>query len=291
MTEKIGFVVDSTADFPMGMAKSLGLHIIPIHIFIEGIDYLHGVTINNREVIDHMKNKSELKTAPPVPSEYSDFFEKLFKEEKYDKIISFHVSDSLSNCYKSAKNSLHLLDDRISEKIKIIDTKNATVGQALIVKKAVEIAKTYFIFDTLKQNIDKYINHCTMLFTVDNLYWLKRAGKANIFSAFIGSSLDIKPIVGIQDGKLFQNEKRIGIKSAIEEMATIAAKSLEKYEGVRNVWIAHADAMDYALYLQDKVKEAMTNDVEDFQIVDIGPTISAHTGPGAVCLAAMPDEM
>jgi len=291
MSHNIGFVVDSTADFPVGMAKRLGLHVIPIHIFVEGNDFLHGVTINNQEVIDHMKNKCEVKTAPPVPGEYSDLYERLLVDEKYDKIVSFHVSDSLSNCYKSAKNSLELLDEHISKNIKIIDTQNATVGQALIVKKAVEIAKKYLIFDTLEDNIDKYMKHCTMLFTVDNLYWLKRSGKTNIFSAFIGSSLDIKPIVGLKDGKLYQNEKRMGIKSAIEEIADIAAKSLEPYNKETNVWIAHADAMENALFLQEKVKEAIPTKIADFQIVDIGPTISAHTGPGAVCMAAMPDEL
>lgn len=286
----IAFVTDSTADFPDGVAENLGLHVIPIHILVDGSDFLHGITISNQEVVDHMKNKSEVKTAPPVPGEYSELYERLIVKEKYDKIISFHVSDALSNCYKSAVNSLKLLDERISKNVKIIDTRNATVGQALIVKKAVEIVNKYLIYDTLEDNIDKYVKHCTMLFTVDNLYWLKRAGKANIFSAFIGSSLDIKPIVGLKDGKLYQNEKHMGIKAAIEEIANIAARSLDEYKKISHVWIAHADAVDNALYLESKVKEALLTEVEDFQIVDIGPTISAHTGPGAVCLGAIPDD-
>jgi len=290
-THKIAFVTDSTADFPDGVAERLGLYVIPIHILVDGNDFLHGVSVSNQEVIDHMKNKSDVKTAPPIPGEYSDLYERLFTKEKYDKIVSFHVSNNLSNCHTSAKNSLNLLDEKIAKNIKIIDTKNATVGQALIVKRAVEIVNKYHIFDTLEDNIDKYMKHCTMLFTVDNLYWLKRAGKANIFSAFIGSSLDIKPIVGIKDGKLYQNEKRMGIKSAMEEIADITAKSLDKYKKITNVWVAHADAMENALYLESKVKEAMLTEVDDFQIVDIGPTISAHTGPGAVGLAAIPDEL
>jgi len=289
-THNIAFVTDSTADFPAGVAERLGLHVIPIHIVVDGNDFLHGVTISNQEVIDHMKNKLDVKTTPPVPGEYSALYERLFTQEKYDKIVSFHVSDILSNCYKSAKNSLNLLDKKISKNIKIIDTKNASVGQALIVKKAVEIVNKFLIFDTLEDNIDKYMKHCPILFTIDNLYWLKRAGKANIFSTVIGSSLDIKPIVGLKDGKLYQNEKRMGIKAIIEEMASITAKPLDTYKKISNIWIAHADAMDNALYLESKVKEAMLTEVDDFQIVDIGPTISAHTGPGAVGLAAIPDD-
>jgi len=291
MAHNVGFVVDSTADFPEGIAEHLELHVIPIHIFVDGNDFLHGVTISNTEVIHHMKKKREVKTAPPVPVEYSDVFDRLLNEEKYDKIISFQVSDNLSNCYKSAKNSLSLLDPMMAERIKIIDTKNATVGQGLIVKKAVEIVNKYNIYDTLESNIYKYIEHCQMFFTVDNLYWLKRAGKTNIFSAFIGSSLDIKPIVGLQNGKLSPYEKHMGIKTAIEQMAYLAVDALKKFKKVTSVWIAHADAMDKALYLKDQIQKAMISPVDDFQIVDIGPTISAHTGPGAICLAAIPDEL
>lgn len=291
MTKKTGFVVDSTADFPPGMAESLGLHIIPIHIIVKGKDFLHGVDISNQEVIRHLKNKLDVKTAPPLPGEYSDLYERLFKNEEYEKIISFHVSNELSNCYKSAKNSLSLLDDRMARNIKIIDTRNVTIGQALIVKKAIEIATKYLIFDTLEANIDKYMEHCTMLFTIDNLYWMKRSGKTNIFSAFIGSSLDIKPIVTLCEGKLNQSEKCRGIKSALEEMARIAAASLNNLQEVSTVWIAHADALENALYLQNQLTEAMATEVENFQIVDIGPTISAHTGPGAVCVAAIPNEL
>jgi len=113
----IAFVTDSTADFPDGAVEKLGLHIIPIHILINGNDFLHDVTISNQDVIDHMKIKLEVKTAPPMPGEYSYVYERLLTKEKYDKVVSFHVSDNLSNCYKSAKNSLKLLDETISKNI------------------------------------------------------------------------------------------------------------------------------------------------------------------------------
>lgn len=60
MTEKIGIVVDSTADFPPGMIKELGLHVVPIHIVIDGTDYLHGVTIENDSVIAAMREDREV---------------------------------------------------------------------------------------------------------------------------------------------------------------------------------------------------------------------------------------
>jgi DegV family protein with EDD domain len=290
MAVNIGLVVDSTADFPSGMTGSLGLHVIPIHIVVDSKDYLHGIDISNQEVLDHLAEKSAVKTAPPVPTEYADLYERLFEKGKYDRIVSFHVSNELSNCYKSAKNALNLLSDDIQRHIKIIDTRNATIGQALVVKRAVEIIRDTVIFDNLADYIKIYMDHCVMLFTVDNLYWLKRSGKANLFSAFIGGSLDMKPIVGLKDGKLHRQKVRRGIKAALEEMALMTADLLGGYNRIQNIWIGHADAMDHARYLETKIREEVSAEIEDIQIIEMGPTISAHTGPGAVCLSAMPDK-
>ncbi len=92
-------MADSTADFPEGMIKKLNINLIPIHILVDGKDYLHGVDISNEEVIEYMKEEREVKTFPPLPSEYSDFYEKM--ANRYDHIISFHVSSDLSNNSRS----------------------------------------------------------------------------------------------------------------------------------------------------------------------------------------------
>jgi DegV family protein with EDD domain len=286
MAQKIGIAVDSTADFPSGMAEQLQLHVIPVHIFVDGEDFLHGVTISNQEVIDQLKHERDVRTAPPFPGEYSEFYEEL--STQYDQIVSFHVSTELSNCYKSAKNSLRILAEETAGKIKIIDTRNASIGQALIVKKAVELIRRQEGLDTLEALLTPYLKNAFMYFSVDNLYWLKRAGKTGLFSSFLGNVLDIKPIIGLENGRLVPLSKVRGKVSAIDNLVELGREAHQLCRGDHETWIAHVDAMDTAIFLQEELAAQLGLNSEKIEIVDIGPTISAHTGPGSICLAVLP---
>ncbi len=282
MIEKIGIITDSTADFPEGMAEELEINIIPIHIVIDGDDHLHGVTISNQDVVECLNEDRDVKTAPPFPSEYSDFYEKM--AGKYDRILSFHVSSDLSDCYKSANNSMRILSDKAAEKITLIDTRNVSVGQALIIKKAVEMKKEYNAPDFMKKHLESLINNSMLLFTVENLYWLKRAGKLNIFSSLMGNLLNVKPVIGLKNGKLVPMGKHKGRKPAVEEMVKLALEEYVKFGLRQDIWIAHADALEEAVRMQETMIGLSSDMRSNIRVIEIGPTIAAHTGPGCLCL-------
>lgn len=282
MIKKIGIITDSTADFPEGMAEELEINMIPIHIFVDGDDYLHGVTISNQDVVECLNEDRDVKTAPPFPSEYSDFYEKM--AGKYDRILSFHVSSDLSDCYKSANNSMRILSDKAAEKITLIDTRNVSVGQSLIIKKAVEMKKKFNSPDSMKKYLEPLINSSMLLFTVENLYWLKRAGKLNIFSSLMGNFLNVKPVIGLKSGKLVPMGKHKGREPALEEMIKLARKEYKKFGKRQDIWIAHADALEDAVRVQNALMEISEDMRSNIRVMEIGPTIAAHTGPGCICL-------
>lgn len=282
MIKKIGIITDSTADFPEGMAEELEINTIPIHIFVDGDDFLHGVTISNQDVVECLNEDRDVKTAPPFPSEYSDFYEKM--AGKYDRILSFHVSSDLSDCYKSANNSMKILSDKAAEKITLIDTRNVSVGQALIIKKAVEMKKKYNSPDSMKKYLEPLINNSMLLFTVENLYWLKRAGKLNIFSSLMGNFLNVKPVIGLKSGKLVPMGKHKGREPALEEMIKLAREKYEEFGLHQDIWIAHADALEEAVGIQETLMEISEDIRSNIRVLEIGPTIAAHTGPGCICL-------
>jgi DegV family protein with EDD domain len=286
MAQNIGFVVDSAVDLPLGMAEQLDLHIVPVHITVDGRDYLHGVTISDQEIIAHLRREREVKTAPPFPSEFGDLYERIGR--RYDRILSFHVSSELSNCYNSAKNSLRILYEDIAEKVNIIDTKNVSIGQGLIVKRAVELVNDRGDLNNLEAMLAPYVRNAFLYFSVENLYWLRRAGKTGVLSSLFGKALDIKPVIGLEDGRLVPVSRSRGKKSAIDDLVRLAREAYQIYQGRHETWIAHADAFGSALYLQEALSSQLHIDAEEIQIVDIGPTISAHTGPGCVCLAMIP---
>ena len=105
MPQRIGLICDSTADFPKGLEKELGLHILPVHIMVDGQDHLHGQTISNRQVVEALRQKRDVFTKPFFPHECADYFEDLLG--KYDRVVSFHLSTALSGNYNSAIAALN----------------------------------------------------------------------------------------------------------------------------------------------------------------------------------------
>lgn len=286
MAEKVGIITDSTADLPNGLVKKLGIDIVPIHIVVNGKDYLHGKDIENQEVVEYLKQHADIKTAPPYPGEYSEIFESAAK--KYDKIYSFHVSTELSDCYTCARNALEMLPNSVAEKVTLINSKNVSIGQGLIVKKIAEIIRAVGHSARIDAYIGKLIQDCAMFLVVDNVYWLKRAGKLNMFSSFFGKMLDIKPIVSLDDGKIVPIAKTKGKEPALGELVKQAKQMIVKHDKGSEVWVSHSDALINARHIRDELAFILGKTKEEVPLMEMGPTMTAHTGPGCLSIAILP---
>lgn len=287
MSEKIGFVCDSTADFPPGLSRKLRIHTLPVHIMVGEKDHLHGVSISNTEVIKKLQGKKDVSTKPFYPFECADFYEKLLG--KYDKIVSFHLSTELSGCYKSAVNARNLLFSDDAERVKILDLGSVSVSLGLVVKKAVELLRQDGDFTTIEKRIEPYKNNTFMGFTVDNLKWLKKGGRVSAFSAFVGGMLDIKPIINLDNAKLVPIERHRGKKPALKRLVTMAEEKNRQYKGNCSIWLAYAGNKEEALITRDKLAARTGRKAEEMQMAEVGATISVHTGPGSVCIAMTPN--
>jgi DegV family protein with EDD domain len=286
MTERIGIVVDSNADFPPGMAEALGLHVVPIHIVIDGKDYLHGVSIENDRVIAALREDREVHTSPPMPSEYADILEKLL--ERSDRLISLHVSKALSNCCTSVQSAVQLMFDDAAQRITSIDTRTCTAGQALIVIRVAEMLQRGLALDDVLHDLDFFRSNGSLYFTVDNLYWLKRAGRLNLFSSRMDGMLDIKPVIGMKKGQLIPLSKHRGHAAALDALTQLAHDDYRRHRGACEIWIAHAAAEDKRDQLLAQLALEIPVAVDGIQMAEVGPTIAAHVGPGCIALSVMP---
>ncbi len=287
MAEKIGFVCDSTADFPPGLARKLRIHTLPVHIMVGAKDHLHGISISNAEVIKKLQDKKDVSTKPFYPFECADYYEKLLG--RYDKIVSCHLSTELSGCYKSAVNARNLLFSEDAARVKVLDLGSVSVSLGLVVKKAVELLKADSNLETIEKRLAPYKKHAFMGFTVDNLKYLKKGGRVSAFSAFVGGMLDIKPIINLDNAKLVPIEKHRGKKPALKRLVTMAAEKIRQYNGNCSVWLAYAGNKAEALITRDKLAARTGRRVEEMQLAEVGATISVHTGPGSVCIAVAPN--
>jgi len=277
---KIGFITDSTADFPDGLIEQLNINIIPVHVVVDSKDYLDKIEISNEYIVEKMKNNSNVFTRPAAPAEYADLYEKLLK--KYDYLLSFHVASKLSECYQSAKSSLNLIPFESAKKIKIFNTKSISIGQAMYVLKAIEIIKKEKTTKDLENKVNLLMGTNISNFTVDSLVWLKKSGKIGTFGAALGTMLDIKPLIVLKDAVLKPLGNIRGKKNVLNEMAQYAGKTKKRTGFVYEVWVAHCDALDDAKYLSEKLAKELDIDEAEIKIVKSGAAIAVQTGPGGI---------
>ena len=289
MTQRIGLICDSTADFPAGLEKELGLHILPVHIVVDGQDYLHGRNISNKDVVEALKQKRDVFTKPFFPHECADVFEDLL--ERYDQVVSFHLSTELSGNYNSAVAALNLMFEDEARRIKVMDLRGVSVSLGLVVKKAVELLREDDNLDTLDARLQPYLRDLFMGFTVEDLDWLKRGGRVSAFAAFVGGMLDIKPIIRLENAKLIPKDRMRGKKPALKRLVDMAEDQYRRLDGNCDIWVAYADNLEEAMATRDHLANRLAKQPKDIYLAEVGATISVHTGPGAVCIAMSPRAM
>ncbi|MBU1170053.1 MAG: DegV family protein [Proteobacteria bacterium] len=286
MGEKIGIVADSTADFPEEIAEKLGVRSAPIHVYVDGENFLDGVTISKQDVVDALKNGSTVHTAPPTPHEYAEIYDDML--QTHDRIISLHVSSQFSDCYKSAKNSLNLLFEDQEDKVEIIDTGSVSGGQALIVKKARELILEGVSTGKLYKRLAPFMKNSPLCFTVADLKWLKKGGRIGTLAAMFGTLLNIKPVIGLIKAELKPVGKYRGKDQAILGMIKKAVEISKQIPGGYDIWVSHIDDPEGGNFMRESLAKQLDKTLDDIKMVEIGSTIAAHCGPGSCGWAMMP---
>jgi DegV family protein with EDD domain len=284
--KKIGILVDSTADFPAGIVEDYGLHLMPIHVFVDGKDYLDGVSLRREEFLQHLVKKADVKTAPPYPGEYAAMYDKLLHE--YEWVVSFHISSELSGCLTSASGARQFLKDNLARRVMQIDTGSLCVSQALLVRRAAEFLRNQETLVNLNAFLKPYMANSYFCFTVDNLNWLRKGGRVSALAAFMGTMLSIKPVIHLENKRLIPVDRARGRKASLDTLLERARSTKELLNSDVNVWIAHVAAADEAQNLRHRLGEELDLSESDIRLAESGPTIAAHAGPGAIAWGMLP---
>lgn len=277
-------VTDATSDIPNEMANELNVKVVPMSFSLGEKNYNHFPDYRELDIktfYDKQRAGQTSLTTQINVAVYLDFFEEIIKSNKDVLYISF--SSALSSTYQSSVLAAKELNEKYPDfKIITIDSKAATLGETLLVKLAAQKkSEGMNIEDLSKWVADNHLKVCHY-FTVDDLNHLKRGGRMTAMTAFIGTALDIKPILHVNDeGKLIPLDKVRGRKKALKVLFNYLAELSENLEE-QTIFIGHGDCIEDARYLESLIKEAYK--VKEVIIHPIGPIIGSHTGPGAITL-------
>lgn len=281
---EFSIVTDTACDLPCKLLNMLGIFALPMHVIIDGKDYLHYSDFRNLPQNDFYKaieDDAEITTSQVDLFEAEKLFTSLIKDKKDILYISF--SSGLSGSYSGISMLANELREKYPErKINIVDSLCASGGEGLLVYMAAKNKFKGMSMEKLTAWIEDTKGKISHWFTVDNLERLKKGGRIGNATAYVGSLLKIKPIMKMdENGRLTGNSKCSGRRKSLEILTNKIKKNMEN-SSHKTVFISHAQCSEDAEEIERQIKDE--NPDAEVVIVDIDPIIAAHTGRGCIAV-------
>ena len=274
-------LTDSSCDLSAELAARLKLDVVSLSIEMDGVVYT-GSDMSPKELYDHLRSGKLPKTSAVNPEGWAAAMRPRLEAGLDLLVLAF--SSGLSATYQSAVIAAEELREEFPDrKLLVIDTLCASRGQGLLVYSAAKLRdEGRSIEDTAAWVEDHKRNVCHWV-TVEDLMHLKRGGRIGAATAVVGTMLNIKPIIRVDDeGKLENLAKCRGRKAALNYLLDRMAESWIP-ELNDTVYIGHGDCMADAEYLKAGILERFGD--REVLIDYVGAVIGAHTGPGVVFIA------
>ena len=276
-------MTDSCCDLPISFINEHQIPIISLGFFLDGKEYVDdfGITLDYHSFYDMIRSGKMSTTSQINTQQFIDFF-RIYLDQQID-ILFVAFSSALSGTCNSALIASNTLKEEYPDRtITVIDSLCASMGQGLLVHSAVMMKEEGYslpdIVEWLENNKLK-LNHW---FTVEDLNHLKKGGRISAASAFVGTILDIKPILNVNnEGKLSPVEKVKGRKKSLRIlMDKLEARIINAEQ--QTIMISHGDSLADAKHLKELILSKIK--VQNIIINNVGPVIGSHSGPGTIAL-------
>ena len=272
-------ITDSASDLPSEIAESLEVEILPMKYMVNDTPCVDK-DFDMENFYNLLRGKALSLTSQTNVEEFSNYFSGYLENGKDILYVGFPLS--LSGMNNSARIAARELSEKYPErKIIVIDSVSASIGQGLLVYYAALKKKSGATIDEVADFVNNNKLKFCHWFTVDDLYFLKRGGRISQATAVVGSILNVKPLLSMNDeGKLYVFDKIRGKKKVLDLMSSKIGNLNSNY---KKVFVGHADCLDDAKYVAERISSE--NHSLDVTITHLGPIIGTHTGPGTVALA------
>jgi len=270
----IRIITDSTSYLPPDKIEEFGIQVVPLEITLGGISFREG-DMSNQEYYSRLKSTNDFPTTsqPPV-GDFVEAFKKYGPQETY---ICLVISELLSGTFHSAETAASLLPDY---DITVMDSRSTSMGLGFQVLKAAEMARQGFNRDEIIPELVKIRTAIKLNFIVDNLEYLVRGGRLGRASGMLGNLLQVKPILGVIDGRIEPLDKVRSKSRAVKHIVQALQNQVEN-GSVSAVAVIHADHESEALELKQQVEQFFMGPI---LFSEVGPTLGSHVGPGALGL-------
>lgn len=271
---------DSNCELWYDVLKSNGVKLIKMPYYIDGNEHFYdcGEATNFNQFYRRLREKSKLSTAALTTKAYFDIFEPYFKTGEDILYISF--SSKMSATFEFLDDAIKKLQAKYpSAYLEQFDTLNISLGAGILVYYAIKLKEQGLTNTRIIEKLTFLREKVGVYFVVDDLNHLKRNKRLSGGAAFMGTLLQTKPILSVENGILKSTDKVSGRKSALQELLRKFNVLCDK--NYREVWIVGADCEDDVDFLKNQIKKKY-GDMFDVKKQPIGPVVSTHCGPGAL---------
>lgn len=273
---KTKIVTDSTSDLPPQLAKELDITVVPAYLHFGDHTYRDRVDIDEDAFYTRLLNDpSHPTTEPPTPNDFASIYQKLSHEA--DNIISIHISSMLSATYSAALRGKELVEDVCP--IEVIDSQLVTMGLGLLTIKAANLSKSNMSLPEVVEVIKQTIPEIRLLGLFDTLKYLAEGGRIGKAKALLGSVLNVKPILTMNNGEI-EPARQVRSRSAgIANLIEFVKKAVD----IRDLAIIHSTTPHEAENLADGLDPIFSKD--KIILTRLGPVLGVHGGPGIMFVA------
>jgi DegV family protein with EDD domain len=280
---RVALVTDSTACMPPELYQKYSISVAPQVLIWGNETFRDGVDIQPNEFYKRLAKATVMpSTSQVTPSEFYAIFKQL--TEQGQQVLAILVAATLSGTIASAVQAKAMLPPNQAEQIEIVDSHSVAMAMGFHLLEAGKAAAQGASLAECKALAEEARNHTGVVLTVDTLEFLHRGGRIGGATRFLGTALNIKPILELRDGRIEALERVRTRGKSLNRLVELAEKGVAGRKPVRLAFL-HANAEADALKLMN-LTNGYLKPVE-FYITPVSPVIGTHTGPGTAGIVYM----
>jgi DegV family protein with EDD domain len=271
----VAVVTDSTSYLPRDLAAALDVRVVPLHVLIDGRSGRDVIDIGSAEVTLALRDRKVVTTSRPSPAEFGEAYQAAL-DGGATNVVSVHMSATLSSTWDSARLAA---EDFGYGTVRVVDSRSAGMGLGFAVLAAARVAASGLPAAAVQDAAVATIDRTRAFFYVDTLEYLRRGGRIGSAAALVGTSLSVKPLLNMSDGRIVLLER---VRTSTKALARLLQLTVETAgSSPVDIAVQHLDAADKAGELAGRLR-AMVPGLGELYESEVGAAIGAHLGPGVI---------
>jgi DegV family protein with EDD domain len=276
----VQIVTDSACDLPPATASQHSIEIVPLTVRIGDTEYVDRRDLTPQEFWAKSSAAKDLpETAAPSPGAFEEAF-RAAAGRGATGVVCVALSSGLSATFQSAQLAADAVKEAIP--VRVIDSRSVTIAQGLLAIAGAEAAAAGKSIDEVVSVIESKIPRMRVFAALDTLENLKKGGRIGAARAALGSMLNIKPLIRVEDGAVEEAGKQRTRGRSLDQLIELAKQ--HNAANAKPLAVMHGDAPDIDSFV-DSLCHALGRAREDFLVGDIGSVVGTHTGPRVIGIA------